>query len=39
MHVGNGQFVKGEHWRPRALHWDAIWLHGQYHIQGRSASS
>lgn len=36
MRAVNGRFVKGEHWRPRAPHWDVEWLRARYEKQGRS---
>lgn len=36
MQNAKGQFIKGTHWRPRALHWEADWLRSEYVAKGHS---
>lgn len=37
MPAPNGQFLKGEHWRPERAHWSADWLRHEYVVRQRSS--
>lgn len=36
MHATNGQFQKGQHWRPEQPHWSPAWLRVEYEDRERS---